>query len=249
MRDELDEVYDLRDELDREQQRFAAAGSQSTGVASGSDEHDAVSVDFDTATGAVTVALSESWRSAYLPEELGPAIVRTATEATATHRMQAWDEQMPESGSTRTRPLPPNSDTAPGRLLDELESGRMGMSATAVSERLMELLGELNRGLDETFETIRSRATQGYTGRTLGGNVTAVVDRSGMPVAVSFAESWLATAHVRNIEAEINHALEIARENRDSDATTGANPLAGTPLERIAELASDPDALVRLLKS
>ena len=244
----LDEIYDLRDELDREQQRFAA-GSESTGVATGSDEHNAVSVEFDTATGVVTVGLNESWRSAYLPEELGPAIVRTATEATAAQRMQTWDDQVPESEPMRTRPLPQTADTGPGRLREELQSGRMGMSATAVSERLMDLLGELNRGLDETFETIRSRASQGYTGRTFGGNVTAVVNRSGMPVSITFAEAWLTTAHVRSVEAEINAALEIAREARDADAPANTNPLAGTPLERFAALASDPDALVRLLKN
>lgn len=247
MSDGLDEIYDLRDELDREQQRLAA-GAAVSGVATGSDEHGAVTVEFDTVSGTATVNVADSWRSSYEPEELGATIVRVATEAATAQRMQTWEEQVPEPGTAPTRPLPKTSDTAVGRLVEALESGSIPQSTAAVSERLVEMITELNRGLDETFAIVRSRAAQGYSGRTFGGNTVVTIDRSGLPVSIVFSEAWLATAHARSIGAEVNAALEIAREARDADAAAGANPLAGTPLERFAGLATDPDALIRLIK-
>jgi len=242
--DDLDRLYDLRDEVDREQQRLSVDATTSATVEA-TDDSAAVTVVFGSTGHRLTVTVAESWRDAYEPEQLGAAIVKVATQA-ASDRLLAWGTAAQDRPRPRARPLPSLSDTGVGRLAAALESGDIGRSPAAVTERIVAMLSELNRGLDETFALVRRRAEETFTARSADGHVEVEVDQSGLLRRVDVSLEWLQNARAHVIGADVTAAIVAAQAQRGDESS--ANPLAGTPLEKFAALATDPDALVRMIR-
>lgn len=244
MTDELDRLYDLRDEVDREQQKLSRGASSSDRLHA-EDETSSIVVDYDPATTELSVQITEGRRSTYAPEELGAAIVDVVLHA-ASARVAEWGEQIEDDDRVTARPLPTVSETPVGRLAVALETGEIGMAPDAVTNRIVEMMSEMNRQLDATLDIVKGRATETFSSRTFGGNVTVTIDRAGLLQAVDVSPAWLAGARAVTITAEINGALEAARAKLEKQS---ANPLAGTPLEDFAALATDPDALIRMIRN
>ncbi|MGN8025609.1 hypothetical protein [Microbacterium sp. 22242] len=242
MADDADYVYDLRDEFDREAQRLATPeGAETRTVA---DESGAISVEWERATDAIWITLTEGWRSEYRPEELGGAIISTVSSIGTTESAE-WAEQLPDEETVRTRPLPPVDDTPTGRFAEALRERRGEIDLDQVTTRLFEMLGEIADGVDGALDAVRARVDEEIVGSTFGGHATAIVNGVGTPLRFEFDQRWLATASASAISNEVTNALDIARERVEPARL--AQPLAGTDLGRFATLATDPDRLTRMI--
>ncbi len=179
------------------------------------------------------------------PSALGTGIVDVVT-ALATDRAAAWSEAFDQSSSETipTRPVRSSSAAIDGltRAVDHAGGTELGFDA--VLRDLTQTLHELNEGLDQATQLIADRVAASHAGSAEDGAVRVAVNGSGALTTVVFDEDWLARATGREITRALESAIEEAAV---AVAASAADPLAGTPLERYARAASDPQALAALI--
>jgi len=246
MSSEDDYIFDLRDELDREAQRYSNAADKAT-VLTGSDESGAIGVEYDPESLKLTVSIEDKWRSSYEPSSLGAGIV-TAVAALGAERMQQWTEGVAETEdepAPRTRPLPSSSDTLVSHMQSTIDSAGDSINMDSVFNDLMTMLEEVNAGLEATMEIVTARASMAHAGASGSGSVTATIDGSGSLTSLAYDEDWLAQRSAYEITTETNQAIAAAARIAASAET--ANILVGTPLEKYGSVISDPQAFARTL--
>lgn len=245
MQDDVDSIFDLRDEFDRRSQAFETAAAASATQAT--DPSDAFVVDFDPVSRALTLTLRDSWRTAYSGAELGGAIV-SAVAALAAERMRAWGADVAESDERPapvTRPTAPSDETPAARLRATLEGVDDTDRVRDMMGEMLAMFDEVNAGLEATMELISARASATHSGVSAARHVTVALDGSGGITSIVYADSWIATARTADVERETNEALAAA--GRAAAAAITADVLAGTPLARYSGLLTDPDGLSRLI--
>ena len=246
MSSDVDDIFDLRDELDRESQRYATAAA-SIGTVSASNASGSIEVTLEPAERKLAVTIRESWRSTYEASELGSAIVDTVT-ILATERMQKWTESVAESSETpaaNTRPLPPTSESVSEQVRTAIDAAGDSVDMTTVMSDMMSILEEVNAGVESAMAIVTARAQAAHAGKDASGKVTATVDGSGSLRSVDFEENWLDNRQAAEISREANAAIAAAL--RAATAAAPENDLVGTPLEKYGAVLTDPQAIARIL--
>ncbi|MGX1933269.1 YbaB/EbfC family nucleoid-associated protein [Microbacterium resistens] len=244
MTDDIDRLYDLRDEIDLGRQRFAQ-GTPPEDEGEASDPSGAIRVVARRSENHIRVHLGDRWEDAHEPEALGAAIVATYAQI-AYAALGAWGESVAEAPEpTRATPLPPLGSSVASRVEDAFAAGAERPDIHAVMHNVTEILQQLSAGFAEAAEAVGHRATAEYDGSTYGGHVTATVNGAGHLVRLVLSPQWLGRTRASGIATEINAAIDAAVEQ--IPPATAAGALEGTPLAEFAALAEDPDALVKRL--
>lgn len=243
---DVDGIFDLRDEFDRQSQRYEAAARAAT-ASSASDASGSIGVSYDAAELTLTLTVRHGWQSSYHPSELGPAIVQTVA-VLAGERLKQWTESVGESSEApapQTRPIAPSSRSVAAHMQDAVTAAGDSFDVTTAMSELMAMLQEVNAGIESVMTIAKQRAQAEHVGKSASGKVTATVDGSGTLTSLVFDENWLRDRQAAEITKAANDAVEAAA--RVAKAATPQNALVGTPLEKYAEALTDPEALSRIL--
>src|SRR5699024_3929792 len=130
--DSQERFHQIRDDLDRQAQRFEGAAAKQTSHEAADDSgSDEVRVGTD---GALEhLAVRESWRAEYEAEELGAAVVK-AYAAAGAKGLEAWSAAMEsEDQDQQLRPAPAPHETVAGQLAQIMESAAADGEALTTS--------------------------------------------------------------------------------------------------------------------
>lgn len=243
--DNQERFHRLRDDLDRQAQRFEGAAAQQM-AHDAADESGAIKVRVGADGGLEHVLIRESWRTEYEPQALGAAVVQVYTAAGAKG-LQAWSSALDdEEAGDRARPAPSPPETVAGRLAQIMDDAPPDSAAITTSmDGLVGMLREMNAGLDEAIGMVTDRAQQEHTGRSSSGAVTVTVDTFGGLTGVDYDPGWLTNRHAFNISRETLEAAAAAR--RTAAVAAPADSLEGTPIADVVRTAQDPRALAERL--
>jgi hypothetical protein len=196
---------------------------------------------------AVTVRVTEAWRDRYEPAQLADAILSVYRQA-EYRPLQDWAENLKrlEGGpAPRPRPTSFTRDSLPDRIEDEFDRQReQGADLSGVAENLQGLAGQVTSALDEFLSDLhRVRAARFRSASSTG--VTAEVDAGGRLTGLSLDAAWADRQPSSRISAVVTQSIAEARER--ARAARPGSPLAGSRLQRIADLVSDPEAFIRAI--
>lgn len=244
--DTRDAIADLREDLDREAQRYERANERLT-PASATDRTRAVTVRLDAAGHLHSVVVSESWRDALGPQGLAGGILEAFASA-AAERARVWGEavaRVKDEPAPQTRPAQPLYTTLPGQLQEIAD--RQGEPPTeATVEALREMVADLRRGMREVFDNVDARLQARLSGTSRSGHVTATVTGSGGLESLDFDHRWLAVAHAFNVSRECTEAIHAALAEVPSADLAGL--VEGTALERVNRVTQDAEALAAFVR-
>ncbi len=239
--DERDTIADVREDLDREAQRYERASERVPAVGA-TDTTRIVTIRLDSAGLLQTVVVDEAWRDELGAERLVPAVLE-AYAAVAAERARVWGEKVAETAdepTPPTRPAPPLHATLPGAL-QEIADRQGEPPSEATVEALRAMVADLRAGMREVFENVDARLAARATGTSTSGHVTATLSGSGGLESLDIDQRWLPTAHAFNISREITEAINAASARVAPNDP--ASLVAGTSLERVQRLTQDAEAL------
>jgi DNA-binding protein YbaB len=228
----------------------------------GSDATGSVTVTLDERGQVATVKLAASWRRRLGPDRLAEAVVEAVADA-STRRLAAWAAAYGE-GSGRSLDAPSaDADLRPAdnteadaavwdrgdfqRKLQEVATAPMSEADRLVAlTGLLEIIEDIERGLDEVSGKLRAAVTSTFTGHSPGRHVTATVTGTGQVTAIRIDRTWMNEAHEINIGRHLAAAIRAAN---DQLAAQGVNRLvAESPLGNVQRAAQDPLGLARRLR-
>lgn len=245
--DRVDEVADLRDDVDRVAQRFERAAA-SPGPFVGKDGSGCVSVTADAAGLILEVRVVPDWRSDLEPHELAAAVM-AAFQAAGLRRVEEWGTALAgaaEGPAPSVRPLPPFRESISGRLEELVRVGAGEEETRAIMDAIAEFLREVNASVDEATEAVARAQGAEVRGASDHGHVEVVVTGTGDLKDLRYDETWLERAHPVNIGRETVQAHQAAL--RATGGRTVAEVMAGTRLGQLQALAADPEALAHHLR-
>ncbi len=241
--------------LERLREDFAAAAAPFLGARVDHpivrrDESGAVEVTL--AEGPPTIRVLDGWADRCAPDALGALILATIDQA-ATERLQAWTTAVqtridePPSRPDRPDPDAPGYSGAPGDLGGFADRSDPGAIFAERAERdrnplpaLLSLLETLDQQLDAAFDALSTGAAGTWTGQAHGTDAAVKIDATENIVAIDLNPRWLAQADGREVTQAVNRALAAALAARRVEGPAGQ--FVGTPLERMGETLSSPDA-------
>lgn len=242
-----DRLADLRDDLDRDVQRYESARDRLAPVTA-ADASGTVHVKLDRDGMIQAVMIDEQWRSQVGAEAL-PGAVQGAWAQAGLDRASQWGTDVAETvdePAPSTRPAPTLSSTVLGQLSELVDSSPGTIGTQAAVEALASMLEEMERGVDEAFGQIDQRLAAQIKGRSSSGHVEATVSGAGAVVAITYDERWIDKAHHANVGRETTEAVHAAlRKVGDTDP---ASVLDGTALGRLRRITEDPVALAEYLR-
>ncbi|MDR3202301.1 MAG: hypothetical protein LBT54_04115 [Bifidobacteriaceae bacterium] len=241
MSDDSDRLSELREELDRDQQRQQRAQA-AIGPVEARDEGGSIAVSLDADGAIAKVTVREAWRGEHGEEGLAGAIMAVYADA-ASKRMEAWGHGLEDEAPGPVRAPEPGNAEAMLKLVEERGAS---VPATQALEALDAMLDEMLEGIDAAFDIATARGKAEHEGKSSSGAVRAVVVGAGGLASVAFRSGWLKNRHSFNISREVNEAIQSA--TKAARAATPADPLAGTPLERLSSQAADPEAIAARLR-
>lgn len=238
--DDLEHLWQLRDEADQRAQVWQRAGSPIP--ATSSDPTGSVTVAVDGKGIPTEIQISTNWQARLDPEELGPAIQQAITQAGLT-MVEDWFTKCAKSIE---EPLPP---VRPMESPHESVSAGVRQAIEALpegqSDRLMngltDYLTQFNAGIDAVMANLAQRAEVQGTGRLQG--ITVTLSGNGQVNDIDFSNAWLSRSSPRAIANETLRALQLARE----DLAKRQDNQAQDSLLQLASLSSDPTAMVQWL--
>jgi len=239
MTDDTERLYELRDGIDADAQRFEAGAAAATAQSAGDDSG---SIEVEVVADTPTITVTDGWRRSYEPNALGPAIMQVLTTL-ATRRLEQFADAA-EQATPRNRPTPALGDTPVGQAQIELERAGDDLDGTAMLNRLTAMLDTMVGGIDETVQTIAARSSAPHSGTSVPEHVRATM-RGRTLVDLTLDERWLEYAGPSEISREVNEAISAASAQATSLLPT--NPFQGTPLAGIERMLDDPSALGRYL--
>lgn len=227
---DLDDLYDLRDEMDRTTQTYEQA-ERSLEPVSGFDEDGVVTVTLDADGSFVDVRVTDDWLTYYAPEEIG-GVVMTAYTMAASLRLGNWISAVEEAPRPMTRPLDTASQLA--TQIADLVGDAPIDNATALNGMMQELdefEGVLARALSQLGEAAGGSASA----NDVHGRVTATANARGELVSIDidpeFAERSTGAALGQSLTSAIKGAIRAG-------VTPGTDPLA--ELNAFIERMQDP---------
>ncbi|OCG74813.1 YbaB/EbfC family nucleoid-associated protein [Microbacterium sediminis] len=199
---DLDDLYDLRDEMDRMAQRYEQA-ERSLEPVSGFDEDGVVTVTLEGDGSFRDVRVTDDWLTYYEPEEIA-GVVMTAYTMAASLRLGNWISAAEEAPRPMTRPAD-TANTPSGRLHEVL--------------RLEHLEVLIARATTE----VQAVASQRASAQDRPGRIEATCDSSGNLVSLDidpeFAERSTGTTLGQSLTTAIRGAIDAAA-NPSRDALT-----------------------------
>ncbi|ACQ78673.1 hypothetical protein Bcav_0409 [Beutenbergia cavernae DSM 12333] len=239
---ELDRIAEIRESLDRVQQVAEAVDAEGT-LAEATDDTGSVSVQLGHDGAIVSLVVDADWPDHYRPEELGQVVrdtIRAAEVARLRTALTMTGERLRDAPPT-TRPMPPTSDSLPGRLREILAERPAGaVDAQAVASRLNGVVDEALHALGESRELLEARRRARYDGHREGG-VVATADAQGQLLEVAYDGDWLRGQSALAISLATTDAIVAARAEASAAAARSSHD--ATPLERLARELQDPMAV------
>lgn len=173
-----------------------------------------------------------------------------AISAAAIERVREWGEHV-ATDEVELAPGPTSGQReslaakVSDRLAEDQDSwGRQDAEGAAAA--IVDMLDDLEAGLDQAIEQVESLAEQEITGRSGDGHVRATVTGSGQLRSVDYDERWLTEKHGFNIARSTVGAIGDAMRRVGDDPVQRA--MQGTELGELQRLADDPEALVARLR-
>lgn len=241
-----DTIAELREDLDRQVQRYERAAARTTPGA-GSDTSGCVTVVLDESGGVRSITVDATWHGELGADRL-PGAVLEAYAAAGAERVRGWGAaavevavEVADEAPPALRPAPPMYTGLAGRLA-EVEGSRATLpSNDAMTASLLEMVRDIRTGMHEAFDVVEARIVAEHTGRSAAGHVQASVSGVGALLSLTFDDRWLPVAHAFNVGREATEAIHDALRRvppTDPDAL-----VAGTALERVLQLTRDAEAL------
>lgn len=240
--DTTDRIAELRDEVDVEAQRFERA-RQRVGERAATDASGAVRLRTDADGLVVEVTVDARWRDRLQPEALAAAVLEAYANGVA-ERSRAWAEDFADDTQEepRPRPAPGLESSVAAELFRRLQATDGDADPGPVMERLVQLLEDLDRRLDDALDRAEQMGSREYSGQSSSRHVRARVSGGGELVGVEYDARWLPGAHSFNIGRETTEAIHAAlRELAEGQATEP------DPMGELLRLADDPAALADYL--
>jgi len=227
--------------------RDAGRAQASIGSARGSDPAGAVSVELDGAGRVAKVAVAVDWRELLRDRGTLEEAVTQAVDAATRARLETWAKVLsdPESATEGGTPVQVPTDFA--YRLQEAATGEVNeeTGAAALSE-LLELLRQVEQGLDEVSGKLSATVNRALTGRSAGDQVKVTVNGGGELREVRFERRWLRQAHATDIGRQLSAALSDAYAKVDREGV--AQLVAGSALGEAQRAVQDPFGLARRMR-
>ncbi|QBR75114.1 YbaB/EbfC family nucleoid-associated protein [Microbacterium sediminis] len=216
---DLDDLYDLRDEMDRMAQRYEQA-ERSLEPVSGFDEDGVVTVTLEGDGSFRDVRVTDDWLTYYEPEEIA-GVVMTAYTMAASLRLGNWISAAEEAPRPMTRPAD-TANTPSGRLNEVLSLEHVDISDAGLNAMLADL-EHLEVLIDRATTEVQSVASQRASAQDRHGRIEATCDSSGNLVSLDidpeFAERSTGTTLGQSLTTAIRGAIDAAA-NPSRDALT-----------------------------
>ncbi len=244
MSDDTENFFELRDEFDSQLQAYETAAEGAV-PASATDASGELTISIESPDNVLQIHVGARWQEHYKPAELSNAILETYQQFN-TARITAWAENVAEAHETEAKPRPMSneendrSEAIQARINDaEIDTERM----VVMMNRTLDILDELDRGLDESFDIAASRGQTVRAGQTFSRFAEVTLTDGGELVDITFSTRWLETATGQTVTSELRNAMQSARDLVE-DESNASKPLDGTPLERLQNLVADREGLI-----
>jgi len=227
--------------------RDAGAAWATVGSAQGSDPSGAVSVGLDGAGRVASIEVAEDWRGrlsngAALEEAIGQAV-----EAATRSRLETCARAVsdPEGVTAAGPPIEAPTDFA--YRLQQAATGEVtAETGPAALSALLEVLQQVEQGLDEVSAKLNATINRGLTGRSGTDQVTVTVNGGGELRQVRYERRWLRQAPASDIARQTMAALRDAYRKVDRDGVSQL--VAGGALGEAQRTVQDPFGLARRMR-
>jgi len=227
--------------------RDAGAARASVGSARGSDPAAAVTAELDGAGRVASVEVAVDWRERLRGGGTLAEAVGEAVEAATRSRLETWARVLsdPESATEAAPPLEVPTDFA--HRLQEAATGELtAETGAAALGELLELLQQVEQGLDEVSSKLSATVNRALTGRSANDQVRVTVNGGGELREVRFERRWLRQAHATDIARQISVAFRDAYGKVDREGVTQL--VAGSALGEAQRAVQDPFGLARRMR-
>lgn len=245
MSDDTEKFYQFHDEVMRDAQAYAEAAARPVPV-SASDESGAIVVAVD-GEGAMSVTVTDAWRSTYEPGTLAAGVMQTFQDL-ASARLTGWAENLDGALDEEypNKPTPAPSETTAGKFKAAFDADPEGMAEMAtVLENLLGFLEDVSANFDTSYDAAVRNASATHRAEPESKHLSVEVRAGGDLQSVSFSENWLARATGAEISRELTAAIAQARAEGE---TSTAGPLDGTPLGKYEKYIGDPDGFIQFMR-
>lgn len=242
MRDPIDEVARIRDEVERDSARFRNAAPALAAVTA-KDASGAVSVTVDAKSRITAIAVSMTWQDTYSAQTLANG-VNEAVGAAVSQQLNQWgnavvDDDAPPAPEPVS--MPPVDDLA-ARLQEAAERDPSGHPEAAM-QIMRDVLREVVDSIDQVQAEITMHLSREFEGRSGSGHVKARVLGNGTLVDLVLDVGWATSAHPTNIGREATQAVQDAYRRVGERGVETI--LAQSPVGRVSRLSEDPVALAQ----
>lgn len=246
---EAEDLFVLRDDMDRRSQRFEKAAAATSDVFTGHDMSGSVTVTVTAEGRLKDIRIADNWRTRLAPADLGLAVMNAVGTA-GLSRVEKWGTAMAEDlrdeKDPPVRPLRSMTSSLSERMA-EITRGNASTRSTEVAlEALAELAREVRASVREAKEEIKRLQGAQIKGRSPKGSVEVVLSGLGDLRGVRYDGAWLERAHTFNIARETLAALASATSALPHNSA--AEAVASTRLGQLQALMDDPSALSERLR-
>ena len=210
MHDPMEDLLDVRDDIDRAAQRFERAAARRTDT-EGSDPDGVVTVAV-TAEGRLTaVRVRAGWEATVDAESLGGAVLAAVADAGA-NAARAWGAGLAEEldePRPMTRPLPGVAGSLAEGLDGVTDRETLVRSEPATLEAMATLLEQMLGELDEVVEEVQQVGSRTVEGRAAGSDVVVTLSGAAAVTGVTIGPR-AAERHAANISRLVMEAYADA---------------------------------------
>lgn len=227
--------------------RDAGAAQASIGSVRGSDPAGAVGAGLDDGGRVASVEVAVDWRDRLrgggtLDEAIGQAV-----EAATRTRLERWARVLGDPGSATEDGPPLQVPTDFAHRLREAATGEVtAETGVAALSALLELLRQVEQGMDEVSAKLTATVNRSLTGRSANDQVRVTVNGGGELREVRLERRWLRQAHATDIGRQTMAALRDAYRKVDREGVTQL--VAGSALGEAQRAVQDPFGLARRMR-
>jgi DNA-binding protein YbaB len=193
------------------------------------------------------VAVAVDWRERLRGGGTLEAAAGQAVQAATRARLETWARVFsdPESATTGGPPVEVPADYS-ARLREAATGEVTAETGAAVLSELLELLQQVEQGLDEVSERLSATVNRSLTGRSPNDQVRVTVSGGGEVREVRLERRWLRHAHATDIGRQLLAALGDAYAKVDREGVTQL--VAGSALGEAQRAVQDPFGLARRMR-